>query len=97
MDRTTAGLGAAPSNKVSSPSTYFDIVLEALSHANSVASQCVALADELLGCEPTPTSCATDQPSPSGVLPGMADAARHTRGRLGDAVAALERIQRALP
>lgn len=83
-------------NKISRV-TDFDAVNEALSFANTIASRVVALADELLGCAPEGISGDPACDSPNGVLPRMALSAHHTRGRLGDAAAALDRIQRALP
>lgn len=78
--------------------TDFDIVSETLLFANNIASRIQALADTLLGCEPAlgGQSCA-DQVPADGTLPRMAAEASRTRGRLGDAMAALDRIERALP
>lgn len=91
---SAATLGAA--NKVSR-TTDFDVVNEALSFANSVANRIEALADALCGSVPRAVAGETTADTPDGVLPRMAQSAHHTRGRLGDAMEALDRITRSLP
>lgn len=78
-------------------STHFDTVEDALSFASTVASRIEAMADAMLGCEPCAATSQGGIEAPSGVLPRMAASAQYTRGRLDDAMAALDRIEKALP
>lgn len=96
----TSALGAVAAQGLKTGrTTDFDIVDETLAMANSIATRVECLADALLGVAPTPPAGLGNSisESPSGVLPRMAGRAHYARGRLGDAMAALERIERSLP
>lgn len=76
--------------------TTFDQVDEVCAFAHKLASRIETLEDRLLGCRPRggDGSC---QEVADGVLPCMAQRASGARGRLGDAMAALDNIERSLP
>ena len=77
------------------PASDIDTVHEVLSFANTLASRALALADAACGC--APQSGQSDKAIvDDGVLPRVVTAAMHTRGRLGDAMEALGRIERSL-
>lgn len=79
------------------PSTEFDAVSEALNFAQQVADRAEFLANRLLGELPRDTANGAISEAPDGVLPRMAMQASYTNNRLADAMAALARIERALP
>jgi len=70
-------------------------VEEVLSFANTLASRVVVLADAACGSVPQ-ASCGSDSCGEDGVMPRLVHSAQHTRGRLGDAMEALSRIERSL-
>lgn len=92
MDNTKSA--GAPATK---HCTEFDAVDGVLSFANDLAGRVERLADRLLGCVPATVGSNGLSETPDGVLPRMAMATQYTRGRLGDAMAALDRIEKALP
>lgn len=77
--------------------TEFDNVNGTFSLANDLSSQIENLADRLLGCAPRATGLVECGESPDGVLPRMALSAQYTRGRLNEAMNAVDRILKALP
>lgn len=79
------------------PSTPFDTIGEALSFANDLASRLEDVTGRLLGSVPETKGIGNATVASDGDLPGLASRAEYTRGRLGDAMAALSRIERALP
>lgn len=96
---TTASVVSEKMNSAPKPSrtTDFDVVDEALALANIIATRVECLADVMLGPQPSIDACGNISETPSGVLPRMAGKAVYARGRLGDAMAALDRIERSLP
>ncbi len=77
------------------PMTAFDHVDEALNFAHRLVGRIESLQDRLLGESPRSGESATEMSD--GVLPTLTQRAAYTRSRLGDAMAAIDAIERALP
>ena len=87
--------GARVMPNVARPATDVDAIEEALSFARSVASRVQILADHLLGSQDAcgASGGSVGEEIAGGVLPRLAQSARETRYRLGQAMDALDRIQ----
>lgn len=77
--------------------TAFSALSQALDRSNLLAQRVQQLADRLVGSVPTPVSDAAIAKAPAAVFPTVRHASYETLSQVGDALDALDRIERALP